>query len=344
MDPMLSWVVCLLSAFLLAAGGFLFARAASSRRLASRAGDITRLSETLKKLLEERKVHQARERELMNRLDGAERALGANLGVNLDDDGFGGHTELPDPKPYFERDSVPHLQRVSDDEFEIPDAAPRSAKEAFREAEPNDGLDGHDETRQFNLHSPENVVQFMQRIDELAEENSELRSTVTEHEKTIKERRAEGNEQIHRFAALDATAEKLRSELKRRNERIKFLEGQLKEQLANDDGPLTNPLTPPETPAVGAVPPRVPSESLPPPRTPSGSLPPPRTRSGSLPPPRTRSGNLPMAPAPSGSVPPSPPPAAFSVGSSALKITGPHDGPTLQVRKVSPEELESDDK
>ncbi len=308
MDPILSWVVCLLSAFLLAAGGFLMARAASSRRLARRTEDISKLKTTCGKLMEERQVREARERELKNQLDAAKRALQARAELTSEADGFGGPTELPDPASYFERDSVPHLQKVSEDEFEIEGAAPRSVKEAAQSAETSDELGGHDETKQFNLHSPENVVQFMQRIDELSDENSALKSTVTEHEQTIKDKRAEGNEQIHRFAALDATAEKLRAELKRRNERIKYLEDQLKDQISTDGGPLSNP---------GA------NE-----RSPSGRLPEPRTSSGGLPPP--------------------PPPAAFNVGKSELgkhplKVTGPHDGPTLPVTRLSPEDLEGDD-
>ncbi|MCP5111496.1 MAG: hypothetical protein GY953_11745, partial [bacterium] len=119
MDPILSWVVCLLSAFLLMAGGYLFARAASARLLARRSEDIAKLKQTLKKLMEERKVRETRERTLMNRLDGAERALKANAAFDVEGDGFGGQTALPDPKPYFERDSVPHLQKVSEDEFEM---------------------------------------------------------------------------------------------------------------------------------------------------------------------------------------------------------------------------------
>jgi hypothetical protein len=304
MDPILSWVVCFLSAFLLAAGGFLFARAASSRLLARRVEDIAKLTETLKKLLEERKVFQTREDELMSRLQNAKRALKAQTELMADRGGFSGPTELPDPKPYFDRDSAPHLQKVSEDEFEIPDAAARSAREAERAVEPIDELGLYDQTRQVSLHSPENVVQFMQRIDELADENAELRATVEEHEQTIKEKRAEGIEQIHRFAALDATVVKLRAELKRRNKRIKVIEDQLKDQLANDDGPLTNPNEPPRTPT----------------------------------------GSIPLARPPTGSLPPPPPPAAFAVGRDDLKISGPHDGPTQPVRMIDPEELDGDEK
>lgn len=313
MDPILSWVVCLLSAFLLSAGGFLFARAASSRGLTRRVEDVAKLKAALNKLLEERKVRQSRERELKKKLDGAERALAANRELAMDRDRFGGHTELPDPKSYFDRDSAPHMQMVSEDEFEIHDAAPRSVKEAASEAEPTDGLGGHDETRQFNLHSPENIVQFMQRIDELTDENDELQTAISEHEQTIKEKRAASNEQIHRFAALDATATKLRAELKRRNERIRFLEDQLKVQLASDDGPLTDPNAPPRSPSGSEL--KI--------RPPRAGQPPPPPRAGQ---------------------PPPPPPAAFTVGKSALKITGPHDGATLPVRRVSPEELEGDEK
>ena len=39
--------------------------------------------------------------------------------------------------------------------------------------------------------------------------STELKATMAEHEQSLKERRAEGNEQIHRFAALDATAPEL---------------------------------------------------------------------------------------------------------------------------------------
>jgi hypothetical protein len=302
MDPILSWVVCLLSAFLLATGGYLLARAATGRRLARRVADIVELKETLGKLLAERKVAMSRERTLMNQLDGAERALRASNERFAERDGFGGPTELPDPKSYFDRDSVPSLQRLSEDEFEIPDAAPRGPKEAATGTDPGDELGGHDETRQFNLHSPENVVQFMQRIDELSDENTELRSSVASLELTVKEKRAEGNEQIHRLAALDVTAEKLRAELKRRNERIRILEDQLKGLLANDDGPLMDP---------------------------NASAPP-------------ESGE--PAPMPPGGTPPPLPPAAFAVGRSALKIAGPHDGPTLPVNRLTPGELDGDEK
>jgi len=312
MDPILSWVVCMLSAFLLTAGGFLLARAVSSRRLAGHEENVAKLKATLQKFLEERKVLQARERELTNRLNGAERALKAQSELLAERDGFGAPTELPAPQSYFGRESAPLLQKVSENEFEIPDAASRGVRETALGAEHSDGLDAHEETKQFNLHSPENVVQFMQRIDELTEENADLRSEIAEHEHTIKERRAEGNEQIHRYAALDATTEKLRGELKRRNERIKFLEEQLKDQLASDDGPLTNPNEPPQPPL--GVEPEV-TAGLP------GPPPPPP------PPPH----------------PPSPP-ASFVVGKSAMNVSGPHDGPTLPVQKISPDELEGDEK
>jgi multidrug efflux pump subunit AcrA (membrane-fusion protein) len=300
MDPILSWVVCILSAFLLAAGGFLLARAASLGRVLRQGRDLEKLQATLQKLLEERKVWQSREGVLQSRLERAERSLRAQIELTAERGGLGGQREQPDPNSHFERESVPHLQKVSEDEFEIPDAAPRGVKEAVGLAEPRDDLGGHEETRQVNLHSPENVVQFMARIDELVDENEVLRATLSENEQTIKDRRAEGNEQIHRFAALEATAEKLRAELKRRNQRIEFLGEQLKEQLANDDGPLTDPSQPPRSPS-------------------SGSLPPP------LPPPPPLSS------------------PAFGLGSNIRTVVGPNDGPTLEVRRISPEELEGDD-
>ncbi len=308
MDPILSWVVCILSAFLLVAGGILFARAAPADRLLKQVEELKKLQAALNKLLEERKIRQSREEILQSRLESAESGLRAAKSLSAERGGFGGQTELPAPESYFDRDSVPYLQKVSEDEFEIPAAAPRSVKEAVGQAEPADNLGGHEETRQVNLHSPENVVQFMQRIDELVDENAELRFTVSESEQDIKERRAEGNEQIHRYAALEATAEKLRAELKRRNQRIEFLGQQLKEQHANDDGPLTDPNSPPPFPVNGE--------------------PKARSSSGSLPPPPP---------------PPLPPAGTFGMGKNTKTVVGPHDGPTLEVRRVSREELEGDD-
>lgn len=304
MDPMLSWVVCLLSAFLLTVGGYLLARAAASRRMVRSVEELAKLKATLDQYLGERQALESRERTLRNQLDAAERALMARRELES------GPPAPGETEAYFGGESVPHMQQLSEDEFEIPDAAPRSMKEAVRDSDSADELDGHDETRQFNLHSPENVVQFMQRIDELTEENAELKTNMAEHEQSLKEKRAEGNEQLHRFAALDATAQKLRAELKRRNERIKFLEEQLKEQLANDDGPLTNPNEPE--------------------RSPSGNLPP------SMP---TPPGGLPMK-----TPPPPPPPAAFGMQIEPVTtVAGPHDGPTLPVSRVAPEDLERED-
>ncbi len=304
MDPILSWVVCLLSAFLLVAGGFLFARAASLRRVSALMEDLQKLQIALKKLIAEREVRQSREKALKGQLASTESKLKAQAELAAERGGFGGRTELPDPQSYFDRDSAPHLQKVSEDEFEIPAAAPRSIKEAVGQSEPIDNLGGHEETRQFNLHSPENVVQFMQRIDELTDENAELRARISESEQAIKEKRAKGNEQIHRFAALEATADKLRAELKRRNQRIEFLGEQLKDQLANDDGPLTNPHEPSQKSGDG--------ESA---QGPASAGPPP----------------LPTAN------------ATFGMDTNIATVAGPHDGPTLEVRKFTREDLERDD-
>ncbi len=308
MPPILFWVVCFLSAALLVAGGFVLGRALATRGAAQGAADLARLRGACSKLMEERRARQARERELVGELEAARAALAAQASVPGEASGFEGPTRLPDPRSFFERDSVPHLERVSEDEFEIQGAARRSAKEAVERAEPDEGLGGHDETRQFNLHSPENVVQFMQRIDELAEENGELKAVVAELEASLKERQAEGNEQIHRFAALDAITEKLRAELKRRNERIRVLEDQLGERLAKDDGPLEGP--------QGAAGGEISSATAPPP-----------------------------PPAGAGRGPPPVPRASFSVSRdeielSRLEVAGPNDGPTLPVGRFSPEELE----
>ncbi|MFH2010637.1 MAG: hypothetical protein ABI333_28810 [bacterium] len=280
MDPFLSWVVCILSAFLLAAGGFLLARSLAARHLGRRLEDLAKLKTALRTLSEERDKALHGEKEALRRMEASQELYTSSAAD--DRDGFGGPTELPRPASYFDRHSVPHMQRVADDEFEIPDAGMPSAEEVHRRGgEVAHAPDPQDQTRQVNLHSPENVVQFMQRIDELNDENSDLRAALDDREQQLKERRVEGNEQVHRAAALDANVEKLRAELKRRNDRIRQLEAKMDGQLASESGAFA------ATTASRAV----------------------------------------------------PPPPPLGVRGPPRKLGGPHDGPTLEVRRVSESEL-----
>lgn len=229
MQPLLSWVVAGLSAFLLVTGGFLLARALltpSARRLAERE---RRAGERLEEALAENALLRGR----VDRALEPEATRKVTLRPGPQDD-FGESTVLPRPKSYFqppsEQAGAPGLERISEGEYEIQAAAPPGLDE---EEPQEDGFgDVHrDETRQFSLHSPEAVVHFLQRIDELSDENRELRATLAERERQLEEHRAEGGEQVQRFASLDATATLLREELKRRGARIKQLEEQLEGEL-----------------------------------------------------------------------------------------------------------------
>ncbi len=264
MDPVLSWVVCGLSAFLLVAGGVLLARARSSQRLAAQMEHSRRLDASLREAMAQQQalvqenqrlnfaLQEARDAEVALRKQRPAAPPPPDLGFEEDE-----QTALPDPVAFFGKDarrrgvtegSVPRLKQVSDDEYEIPAAAPRSMDESEREGY----ADSHDATKQFKLHSPEAVVHFLQRIDELTEENRELRSRLEDQELAIKGHRAEGSEHLQRFAALDATADKLRQELKRRNARIKQLEDRLDQELRQGP-PAAAPSRRPPSPLSKAV-------------------------------------------------------------------------------------------
>lgn len=247
MDPLLLWLVSGLSALLLAVGGALVTRAALvGRMLRQRAraaelraafADLESRHRTLVAAHEQARddLRQAREREAA--LRGGSGNRDASSGRDGPDAGFEEATSLPEPVDFFRHvqavDAAPGLDRVAQDEYEIQDAAPQGFLEGA-DAGSDEAPAPQDSTRQFNLHSPEAVVHFLQRIDELTDENRELREAMEQRDEVIRGQRAQGGEQVQRFAALDATVDKLRQELKRRSQRVAQLEVRLREALERE--------------------------------------------------------------------------------------------------------------
>lgn len=247
MDPVLLWVVSSLSALLLVVSGALVARAA----LAARVLRLRRRAVEIRAAFDELETRYqsllATYQEARVALDRARQPEGASRGTGGDPEGFseaasleggfGEATLLPDPVDFFRQvqaaEAAPGLDRVAHDEYEIRDAASQGILEGA-ESGSEEELAPQDSTRQFNLHSPEAAVHFLQRIDELNDENRDLRATLEQRDEVIQGQRAERGEQVQRLAALDATVSKLRQELKRRSERIGQLEVRLQEALQRD--------------------------------------------------------------------------------------------------------------
>ena len=277
MDPVLSWVVCILSAFLLIAGGFLLSRAVATRRFLALLQELEKLKVTLGQVMAERKKFMARgetqrqeNQQLKGEIHEARAAASASAAAAIaaqsaaSGDGFYEPTNLPDPESYFRRESVPRMRQVSHDEFEIAAAAPLGREETERRGPPSypDLMADNEETKQFSLHSPEAVTHFLQRIDDLTDENRELKASLQAREEEVKFKHMEGSEQIQRFAALDATVDKLRQELERRAAQTKRLEERLSEQLAARPAPplarSANPAPPSRSRSSGGRPPTPP--------------------------------------------------------------------------------------
>lgn len=224
--------------------GFLLARSVGTLRLDQHVDHERRLKASLQKVMAEHQTVRQEVTRLQAALEAAQQdattAEHRSMPAEASDQGAFGEDEqtaLPDPVAFFhsqakqaeeKHSSVPSLKQVSDDEFEIPAAAAQSDGEL---GSVGGYADSHDATKQFKLHSPEAVVHFLQRIDELSDENRELKAALDDHEATIKGQKAEGSEHVQRFAALDATVDKLRQELKRRTARIKQLEERLDQEL-----------------------------------------------------------------------------------------------------------------
>lgn len=238
MEPLLSWVVCGFSVFLLTAGGFLLARALYAPRLHSLAQRARAREVALAEALADKETAAAEAwaaREVLTwTVEPDGKAQGGPRRSAESPSGREGRfdepTVLPDPVGFFEgtqgQDGAPPLQRISEEEYEISAAAPADLSEVS-----SGGLDPRDETRQFNLHSSEAMVHFLQRIDELSDENRELKAALSDRDQLLKEKRQEGSGTVQRFADLDATVDKLRQELGRRNVRIKQLRAQLAAEL-----------------------------------------------------------------------------------------------------------------
>lgn len=261
MDPVLAWIVCAISAFLLAAGGYLLARSIGARKMARSLTYASQLKDDLAQVHEERRrllgrcqelEHEASElrRQTVSRLG----AVTGSLEIKPAPVGLGGDTLLPMPTPFFEataprgrpapESSAPRMRVVGEGEYEITDAASQSRDEWRRQAAEEEDLwldrPPEEQTRKFQLNTPEAAVHFLQRIDELEEENRALRAKIDDGAEALRALQATGSEHAQRTYALDATAEKLRQELRRRDQRIQQLESRLGQQYAagqiSDDG------------------------------------------------------------------------------------------------------------
>jgi predicted nucleic acid-binding Zn-ribbon protein len=251
-EPLLAWAVCGLSAFLLGAGGFLLARVASARRESRALHSLGRARESLAAATAARDGLQA-ERDALRAERDALRAERQALAERLreteagtaNEDGFGGATMLPDPSSFFDSGphTAPNMKKLGEDEFEIAGAAEPSAAE--RRHDPDEFVPGQspqDQTRKFQINSSEAVVFYLQRIDELTEENRELKGRLSAQGDESKAFRAETGEQAQRIAALETAGERLRQELSRRAQRIRQLEGQ-RAELAYGGGHAIEPRT-----------------------------------------------------------------------------------------------------
>lgn len=278
MEPLLSWLVAGLSAFLLVTGGFVLARALAAPRERRHVEREQQHSERERQHSERERQHVERERQRAERerqhverehlLRGElaearadherwrharaaqpEKEHAGNLDVPVRSrDDFGEATALPAPVSYFDspqdRSSAPGLRQISEEEYELQAEVPPSPLEADAEADAEAfGNEPRGETRQFNLHSPEAVVHFMKRIDELSDENRELRNSLADQERQLQEYRVEGGEQVQRFATLEGTAAVLREELKRRNARIKQIEELLENERRTGASTRADPLS-----------------------------------------------------------------------------------------------------
>ena len=252
MEPLIAWAVCGLSAFLLGAGGFLLARVASAQRENRALQSLARARESLTTssagsdgLRAERDGLRAERQALAEKLRAAESG-------QANEDGFGGATMLPDPSSFFDHEphTAPRMKKLGDDEFEIAGAAEPSAAE--QRSDPDDFVPGQspqDQTRKFQINSSEAVVFYLQRIDELTEENRELKGRLSNQGDESKAHRAETSEQAQRIAALEAAGERLRQELSRRAQRIRQLEGQRAELAYTGSSPIETRTM--EVPIVG---------------------------------------------------------------------------------------------
>jgi hypothetical protein len=233
MDPVLSWAVCGLSAFLLTAGGYLLSRVAALRQQARAIDTVAKLKAALRAADEARRGLELRRRALETELDQA-RSQATSVG-----DGFGEATELPGPTSFFDRNTAPRMQQVSESEFEIAGAAEPSVEEVH--GDPEDFFPDRapqDETRRFQVNSAEAVVYYLQRIDELTEENRGFKKQIGQQGDESKQLKTEATEHVQRLAAMDAGTEKLRQELNRRNVRIRQLEQQLGERGFGGSRPI----------------------------------------------------------------------------------------------------------
>ncbi|MDY0002538.1 MAG: hypothetical protein RBU30_14680 [Polyangia bacterium] len=225
-EPLLPWLVAGMSAFLLVMGGFMLARTALMRRIERMFRRERELTAQMEATISECMGHRQR----AARGAEVEATRKYEVPASRIHDDFGEGTALPPPVGFFEpaqaQPQAPRLERVSDGEYAIEDAALPEQAESQRAAAAS--ADAHkDETRQFNLHSPDAVVHFLERIDQLSDENRELRVNIVELNRQLQEQRTEGGEQVQRLAALDSTTTMLKEELRRRGARIKQLEEQL---------------------------------------------------------------------------------------------------------------------